>query len=286
MEFAHLPRGWPHGRPIALSVSVMLEGWTDDAAPGIGPMGNPLRAGVYDTQAKSWADYGTKVGAFRLLEVLADTNTNAVFYVSGIVAERHPGLMRDIVEQGHAVAAHAWSQHIIPAYQTREEEAADLKRCIAAIETSCGVRARGWISPRATPSLNTPELLAAEGVTWFADAFDADLPYRVETRKGPIVAIPFTTEVNDFPLSIRYGNEPDMFVRVLRSMLEGWGDIRSPAACLDMTAHAHVFGRPAGAMAFKAAIKLAQQSPLVWMTQHAQLAELARSETMHSEPMG
>ena len=33
-------KGFP--RPLAISVSVMLEGWTDDSAPGIGPMGNPL----------------------------------------------------------------------------------------------------------------------------------------------------------------------------------------------------------------------------------------------------
>ncbi|OYY02412.1 MAG: hypothetical protein B7Y73_09075, partial [Acidocella sp. 35-58-6] len=93
-----------------------------------------------------------------------------------------------------------------------------------------------------------------------ADAFDRDLPYRIDTPRGPITAIPFTTEVNDFPLVIRYGNEPEAFVRALASILEGWPEIGSPPACLDLTAHAHVFGRPAGAMAFKAAIKRAQQA--------------------------
>jgi peptidoglycan/xylan/chitin deacetylase (PgdA/CDA1 family) len=270
-----LPFGWPNGRPIAISVSVMLEGWTDDAAPGIGPMGNPLRAGVYDTQAKSWAEYGAKTGAWRLLDVLADTKTQAVFYVSGILAERNPDLMKAIAEQGHVIAAHAWSQHIIPAYQSREEEHADLKRCIQVLQSTSGQRPQGWISPRATPSLNTPEILASEGMTWLADAFDRDLPYTIDTAKGPIVAIPFTMEVNDFPLCIRYGNEPDMFVRVLKSILDGWSDIRTPVACLDLTAHAHVFGRPAGAIAFKSAIELAQRNSLAWMTQHAHLTELA-----------
>jgi peptidoglycan/xylan/chitin deacetylase (PgdA/CDA1 family) len=273
-----LPPGWPAGSPIALSVSVMLEGWTDDAAPGIGPMGNPLRAGVYDTQAKSWAEYGAKTGAWRLLDVLNDTDAQAVFYVSGIVAERHPELMKAIAAEGHVVAAHAWSQHIIPAHQTADEERADLKRCIAVLEAASGMRPQGWISPRATPSLNTPELLAGEGMTWIADAFDRDLPYTVKTAKGDIVAIPFTMEVNDFPLSVRYGNEPDMFVRVLKSLLDGWTEIRSPAACLDLTAHAHVFGRPAGAIAFKQAIKIGQQSRLTWLTQHAHLAELATEQ--------
>lgn len=271
---------WPVDRPIAASVSVMLEGWTDDAAPGIGPMGNPLKAGVYDTQAKSWAEYGAKTGAYRLLDILADTGTKAVFYVSGILAERNPELMQVIVRQGHEVAAHAWSQHIIPACQSRDEEAADLKRCIAVIERTAGRRPTGWISPRATPSLRTPELLAREGFTWIADVFDRDLPDTLHTAGGDIVGLPFTMEVNDFPLCIRYGQEPWAFVRTLQNILQGWPDIGSPRACLDLTAHAHVFGRPAGAMAFKAAITMARDNPLCWMTHHAEVARLHASQAM------
>jgi peptidoglycan/xylan/chitin deacetylase (PgdA/CDA1 family) len=271
---AALPHNWPKERPVGVSVSVMLEGWTDDAAPGIGPMGNPLRAGVFDTQAKSWAEYGARTGAWRLLDVLEDTRTKAVFYVSGVLAERHPDLMQAIVNAGHPVAAHSWSQHIIPAYQSREQEHADLKRCIQALQSSSGHRPAGWISPRATPSLNTPELLALEGFSWFADAFDRDLPYRVDTAAGPITAIPFTMEVNDFPLCIRYGHSPDAFVQTLQSMLDGWSEIRSPFACLDLTAHAHVFGRPAGAIAFKQAIRLAQANAAAWLTTHAELSAM------------
>ena len=269
-----LPSDWPTGRPLGVSVSVMLEGWTDDAAPGIGPMGNPLRAGVFDTQAKSWAEYGARTGAWRLLDVLEDTGAKAVFYVSGVLAERHPDLMRSIAQAGHPIAAHAWSQHIIPAYQTRDEELADLRRCIQILQSTSGHRPQGWISPRATPSLITAELLALEGFSWFADAFNRDLPYRMDTAAGPITAIPFTMDVNDFPLCIRYGHSPDAFVRTLQSILDGWADIRSPAACLDLTAHAHVFGRPAGAIAFKQAIQLAQANAAVWMTTHAELSRL------------
>ena len=119
---AALPHNWPKERPVGVSVSVMLEGWTDDAAPGIGPMGNPLRAGVFDTQAKSWAEYGARTGAWRLLDVLEDTGAKAVFYVSGVLVERHPDLIQAIAQAGHPVAAHSWSQPIIPAYQTRREE--------------------------------------------------------------------------------------------------------------------------------------------------------------------
>ena len=56
MATASVPAGWPAEKPLAVAVSIMLEGWTDDSAPGIGPMGNPLKPGVLDLQARSWAD--------------------------------------------------------------------------------------------------------------------------------------------------------------------------------------------------------------------------------------
>jgi hypothetical protein len=184
---------------------------------------------------------------------------------------------RDYRSRAHHRGTRLVATHI-PAYQSREEELADLKRCIAALEMHSAARPLGWISPRATPSLNTPELLAQERMSWIADVFDQDLPYVIDTKEGKIIGIPFTTDVNDFPLCIRYGNEPDAYVHVLRSLIEGWSEIRNPPACIDLTAHAHVFGRPSGAIAFKSAIRLAQQSTVVWMTHHAELAKIWASD--------
>ena len=146
-----LPAAWPAEHPLAISVSVMLEGWADDSAPGIGPMGNPLKPGVLDLQARSWADYGPKAGARRILDLLAGADTKAVFYVSGLLAERHPDLMRAIAAAGHVVAAHGWTQNVIPATQTAEDEARDLRRCLDTLTETAGTRPLGWLSPRCTP---------------------------------------------------------------------------------------------------------------------------------------
>lgn len=269
------PDGWPNGRPLAVSVNVMLEGWTDDSAPGIGPMGNPLKAGVLDLQGRSWADYGPKVGAWRILDVLGEAGATAVWYTSGIVADRHPDLMRAIVGRGHAVAAHSWAQNILPAYQSAEEEAADLDRCLRVLEATAGARPRGFISPRCTPSARTTELLAANGFDWHADTFDADLPYIVATKVGPIVAMPFTMEVNDMPLYVRYGNEPEAFTRILGRILDRWGAIGNRPACLDVTVHAHVFGRPYGLIELKESLASVKRCAAAWLTDHARLAGLA-----------
>ena len=270
-----LPPGWPRGRAIAVSVSVMLEGWSDGTAPGIGPMGNPLKPGVLDLQARSWADYGPNVGAWRLLDVLAAAGAGAVFYTSGIVAERHPLLVRAIVDAGHTIGGHSWGQNIIPATQPRDEEARDLQRCIETLEAASGERLRGWLSPRCTPSIHTAELLAAAGFAWHADYFDDDLPRRIDTAGGSLVAVPFTMEVNDMPISVRYGSEPAAFTSTFERILNEWDPPDGRPYCLDITVHAHVFGRPFGAIEFAKTLAIARQhAGRVWLTEHASLAAL------------
>jgi hypothetical protein len=269
-----VPQGWPAGRPLAVSVNVMLEGWAAPDAPGMGPMGNLLKPGTVDLQARSWADYGAKVGAWRLLDLLDQQRTKAVFYTSGVVAEQFPALVRAIAQRGHSVAAHGWSQGTLPAYLTADQEAADIARCVDVIRTTAGAPPAGWLSPRCTPSARTSEFLAALGFGFHADMFDADLPYRIETNAGSLIGVPFTMEVNDMPLYVRYGNEPDAFTRTLTKIVEGWPRLGSPCACLDITLHAHVFGRPYGALALLDSLAVVQGSPHCWLTDHVRLAQL------------
>ena len=271
-----IPAAWPKGRPLAVSVAVMLEGWEAPDAPGIGPMGNPLRPGTIDLQARSWADYGAKVGAWRLLDLLDQQQVRAVFYTSGVVAAEYPGLVSAIAQRWHRVAAHGWSQGTLPAYLSDDAEAADIARCVTTLSAASGAHPGGWLSPRCTPSAHTPRLLAEQGFTWHAEMFDSDLPYDVATPSGPILGVPFTMEVNDMPLYVRYGNEPEAFTRTLEAILTGWPRLGLPHGCLDITVHAHVFGRPYGALALLDSLAAVMRHDWCWLTDHAALTEVYR----------
>jgi hypothetical protein len=266
-----IPAGWPSDRPLAVSVNVMLEGWAEPDAPGIGPMGNPLKPGVVDLQARSWADYGVKVGAWRLLDLLDREDVRAVFYTSGVVAEHYPELTSAVAKRGHHVAAHGWSQGTLPAYLSPEAEEAQIGRCVNVITATTGQHPRGWLSPRCTPSALTSGLLARAGFRWHADVFDSDVPYPIDTGSGMLLGVPFTMEVNDMPLYVRYGNEPQAFTRTLARIVEGWPRLGNTAGCLDITLHAHVFGRPYGALEMLDSLALVRRSPHCWLTDHAKL---------------
>ncbi len=268
------PVGWPAHKPLAISINVMLEGWAAPDAPGIGPMGNPLKPGTIDLQARSWAEYGAKVGAWRLLDLLDREEVRAVFYTSGVVAEAYPDLVAAIAERGHCVAAHGWSQGTLPAYLTPEAEAEDIARCVAIIEQTAGHHPSGWLSPRCTPSARTTGLLAKAGFRWHADTFDSDLPYPLTAEGRTVIGMPFTMEVNDMPLYVRYGNEPDAFTHTLGKIVDGWRRLGSPSACLDITVHAHVFGRPYGALALLDSLSLVRRAGHCWLTDHERIARL------------
>jgi peptidoglycan/xylan/chitin deacetylase (PgdA/CDA1 family) len=276
-----VPAGWPPGRALAVSVNVMLEQWADEAAPGIGPMGNPLKAGVLDLQARSWADYGPKSGIWRLLDILAAHDVTAVVYVSGLLAERYPNVVAAIVRAGHVIAAHGWTQDVIPPYQAAPAEEADLRRSIAALALAGGVRPRGYMSPRCTPSTATPALLLAAGLDWHADYFDADLPRHIALGDNVLTAIPFTMEVNDLPHAVRYGNDPAAFVTRMTDVLAGYAGPHARPACLDITVHAHVYGRPAGSVAFVRALRAVREhAETAFLTHHQRLADMFAPATM------
>lgn len=274
MAVNELPGGWPAGKKLAVSVNVMCEAWEDDAAPGIGPMGNPLKAGVLDMQARSWAEYGMTIGAPRLLDIVGELGVPCGTYASGIIAKKWPELLKRIDADGHFVGAHSWMQNDLPVYQERDVEEASLQKGKALFEDVIGKAPKGFSSPRGTCSPNTTELLVENGFTWHIDHFNTDLPYLIETKAGPLAAVPFTMEINDLPIYMRYGNPPQVYSETLKRIVDRYESIGSPPAVLDITAHAHVFGRPYGAIEFREAIATVKDLDWVWMTTHEELAGL------------
>ena len=246
---------WPGDRRIAVFFRVSFEWWSDGKWPGIGPMGNPLQPGYPDLNAISWADYGHRRGIFRILNVLARQGVHATINVSGIMAERHPEIIRQIVSEGHEVVAHSYAMDVIPIYLSEEEERANIRRTTDLLAAATGKPPRGWISPRSTPSLRTPRLLADAGYDWHGDTLNDDLPYLVRFGERSIVAFPNNTEVNDLPHYMRHGNAPRAMVELFDDWLACARDREEGPVRVDPAIHAHVFGRPLGMAAYEAIIE-------------------------------
>jgi len=242
---------WPGGRHVAVVFNVAYETWPDGKAPGIGPMGNPLPGGAFDTNAVSWATYGQVRGIERILRVLDALKLSASVMANGIFAERTPAILKRIVDAGHELVSHSYSQDIVPATLTPEQVKADIVKTTDALASASGARPRGWISPRGTPSPDSARFLIEAGYMWQGDVFDDDRPYLQTLDQGRLVAIPLVMDINDLPHAMRFGRSPRQYVEMFDDLLGHALVGESEALMIDVTVHGHVFGHPAGAWALE-----------------------------------
>jgi peptidoglycan/xylan/chitin deacetylase (PgdA/CDA1 family) len=267
---------WPGGKRIAVFFRMAFEAWSDDHWPGISPMGNPLKAGYPDLNARGWAEYAYRRGVFRVLDAFAHHGVKATVLVCGLLAERYPEIVRKIAKAGHEVAAHSYTMDMMSIYMNEEEERRNIRRNVELIEKAIGRRPVGWANPRGTPSPNTARLLTEEGFDWHGDTLNDDLPYLVKYGSKSIVAIPGTMDVNDLPLYMKHGQPPRVFLENFVEWLKYVRKREKGAVKIDPTVHAHCFGRPAGTWAFERCMEIARKSKDIWIGTRAEGAAHVR----------
>jgi peptidoglycan/xylan/chitin deacetylase (PgdA/CDA1 family) len=262
---------WPGGKSLAVIFNIAYEAWSDGQAPGIGPMGNVLKPGFFDTNAHSWASFGLVRGIHRLLAIADRQGVKTSVMVNGVICERDPQTVKRIAQGGHEIVNHSWGMDVIPVYFDEAGERANLKKNHDLLHETAGVAPTGWISPRGTGSPISSRLLAEAGYLHHGDVNDDDRPYVMDFGGKRIVGIPLTMDCNDLPTCVRYGHAP-------RHMLDTFQDTfdamrREPVPLmLDVTAHTHVMGRPSGAWVYEEIIQRVKASDDVWVCTREEMA--------------
>ncbi len=164
---------------------------------------------------EAWDGHDSRVSANtnRVLDVFAAQGVRGTFFVLGWVAERHPGLIRRIVAEGHELASHGYDHtRVIYMDATRFRE--DVTRTKGILESKGGVPVRGYRAP--SYSINGRNLWALDVLQETGHAYSSSIyPIRHDlygmpeaprfafrVRPGAILEIPVTTvEVNghNFP---------------------------------------------------------------------------------------
>jgi polysaccharide deacetylase family protein (PEP-CTERM system associated) len=96
---------------------------------------------AWDT-AESRVDFNTG----RVLDLFAERGCKATFFVLGWIAERHPSLVRRIVDDGHELASHGYDHTRVHNF-TPEQFRADVTRTKAILEDLGGATVRGYRAP-------------------------------------------------------------------------------------------------------------------------------------------
>ena len=144
--------------PLVNGLSVDVEDW--------------FQVGAFETviDRDDWETLADRVerNCDTILALFDDAGVKATFFTLGWVAQRHPALIRRIVEQGHEIASHGWD-HARVFRMDRATFANDLAMSRHAIEDAAGTAVTGYRAPSFSIDARTPwahEELAAQGYVY------------------------------------------------------------------------------------------------------------------------
>lgn len=204
---------WPDGARLAVWIGLNVE-YYQYGRPSTS-IAERFAELVPDPMNHGWRDYGTRVGVWRLMDMLSRTGFPASVFLNSEVCRVYP----EIVEAGErldwAWVAHGRSNSILQTGMSEDEERAYLSDVVETIQAHTGRRPSGWLGPALTETENTPELLAELGLRYVCDWCNDDQPYPLRTARGPMISVPYSIEVNDIPLFLYQGLTGPEFERVL-----------------------------------------------------------------------
>lgn len=269
---------WPDNARICVSVTIAFEAFVNHGHYGAG-MG---KAGKKNHYSLSFAEYGPKVGVWRIFDVLERNAVKATFDVGGLAAERHPHVLAAMRARGHEAAGHGWANDIRVDDDDPQAERKEIRDTIAAIEKGYGERPVGWVSQGSFGSANTLQVMADEGFLWNGDDASDDVPFLRDVGGKKLVILPRVNfPTNDLIVWQKPGNPPAAYFDSFKEsfdFLYGEGVAGNPK-WVDLLLHSDLGGRPTLIGTFERCLHYAGQHSGVWFARRRDLAEW----TMKSE---
>lgn len=234
---------WPDGKRLAVYVALGVEayhfgeGMTENLVPG--------EALSHDVLNASWRDYGNRVGAWRLLELMRELNLPLTILLNTALYEECPALCAAFRAQGCEIVAHGHSNSDTMAGMSEPEEAAYIARVTADIARHEQHPPKGWASPWIAETPTTPETLQAAGYTYLLDWCMDDQPAWLTTRTGRLLSIPYSQEINDSSTIIgRLASAADFADMIVDQFDQLLADSAHQPVVMNVILHSFISGQP------------------------------------------
>lgn len=245
-----------NGKPLMVHLAMSVEYWPfDKPMPrGIVPAPHGAQPAPPDVPNFGWVEYGVRAGVPRLMRMLRQRGLPVSVVANAQVADIYPALMEAVVDAGWELVGHGFFQRSL---KTVEDEGDEIRRSLARLEQVSGKRPRTWLGCGLGETFDTPDILKAEGVEFLHDWAVDDLPVWMRTKHGPLLALPYTFDLNDVPMYLVQGSTGDEIFKRVEATLATY-DEELPDQCrvLTISIHPHIVGAPHVAHHFGRALDL------------------------------
>ncbi len=257
---------WPGEATFAVYLGVNLEhfafgeGLGAELAPG-GPHPDVLN--------HAWRDYGNRVGAWRLLELLDELSVPCTVLLNSAMYDHAPSLVAAHRARGDEIAGHGRTNSERQSTLPEAGERALIAESTAAILRHEGTAPLGWLSPWIAESHATPDLLAEAGYRYTLNWCSDDAPVWKRTKHGRLMAVPYPQEANDIPAVVARKDGAEAFADLLvDDFEERRHQIRDGLPqVMGIALHPYIVGQPHRMRHLRRALQhIATRRAEVWIT--------------------
>jgi hypothetical protein len=263
---------WPGEKRLAVYVALNVEhyhfgeGETEELVPG-GPQPDVLNY--------AWRDYGNRVGAWRLMALADQLALPFTVLVNSAVYDYCPELIAGFRARGDEIAAHGRTNSERQGGLKKSAERALIAEATQTIARHEGKPPEGWLGPWISESRRTPDLLHEAGYRYVLDWCCDDQPLWLTTRTGPLLALPYSQEINDSAAIIARRVGAREFADMI---VDQYDQMRRQATeqplVMAIALHTYIVGQPFRLMHLSRALAhIAHHDDGVWLARAGEIAQ-------------
>lgn len=264
---------WPDGKRLALHVALNVEhfifGGSGHFAAAIG---HPP-----DHRNYAWREYGVRLGFWRLVELFDQFELPASHLVNTACYDHYPQIFERIRQRSDEIVGHGRTNSERQGEMLEEDEARLIHQVTETIRHHEGAPPLGWMGPWISESHVTLDLLREEGYTYCMDWPCDDQPIWLRTRSGPILSVPYPTELNDAPSQLTRHEQPVDFANLIIDQFdEMLRQSEQAPLVMGISLHTFIMGQPFRLTHLRRAFEHIRNHPDVGRVWFARPGEIAR----------
>jgi peptidoglycan/xylan/chitin deacetylase (PgdA/CDA1 family) len=196
---------------------------------------------VPDVPNFGWVEYGLRCGLPRMLELFAANDVRASASMNAAVISEYPEVATAVVAAEWEIIGHGFVQRAL----TTEDEAGVIDASIEAIAAFTGTPPRGWLSPGLQETFDTAAILRRAGIDYVCDWILDDLPVWIATSSGPLLAVPYSLELNDSLLhAVQQQPSDELHRRLVDTLRTFDAELSRAPRIVTLGLHPHLLGVP------------------------------------------
>lgn len=269
---AREPLRFPNGARIAVWVVPNIEHFAfDRPSTSIAEITASL---VPDVLNYAWRDYGVRIGVWRMIEVMDKHAVRGTVALNSDVCHHYPQIIEATTSLGWEHMGHGKTNSVWINGQSETEERALIRDVLGTIREATGQRPRGWLSPSLTESLNTPDLLAEEGVNYLADWANDEQPYPMKVRTNTLISMPYSIEINDITVFLgNQGTAEEFYTRIVDQFDVMYEDGKTVGRVMSISLHPFLIGHGFRSKYLDRALQHIRSREDVWLATGSEICD-------------